>query len=133
MRGAPRGPAWPLAQRFCVFATMSGTLFSAVSCCRGPAPAGAGVPTMGRPHCIQRSNDMWEHATMEDALSTIAVLTKSGYRLTLYRSPSGRRWADLRRGWILRKYVRVNLDPGQFEQVKQMLGPEVTRKRVREG
>ena len=70
---------------------------------------------------------------MEDAISTISALTKSGYRLTLYRSPSGRRWADLRRGWILRKHVRVNLDPGQFEQVKQMLGPEVTRKRVREG
>jgi hypothetical protein len=72
---------------------------------------------------------------MEDALSTIAALTKSGYKLTLYRSPSGRRWADLRRGWILRKHIRVNLDPGQFEKVKQMLGSEVTRtrKRLREG
>ena len=87
---------------------------------------------MGRLHCIQRSNNTREHATMKDSLSTITDLTKSGYRLTLYKSPLGRCWADLRRGWILRKHVRVNLDPGQFEQVKQMLGPEVTRKRMRE-
>ena len=68
---------------------------------------------------------------MEDSLSTITALTKSGYRLTLFRSPSGRCWADLRRGWILRKHVRIDLDRDQFEQVKKMLGTGMTRKRVR--
>jgi len=69
--------------------------------------------------------------TMEDSLSTIAVLTKSGYKLTLFRSPSGRCWADLRHGWILRKRVRVDLDRDRYEQVKKMLGTGMTRKRVR--
>jgi hypothetical protein len=68
---------------------------------------------------------------MEDSLSTIAALTKSGYRLTLYRSASGLYWADLRRGWILRKHVRVDLDRDRFEQAKQILGASMTRKRVR--
>jgi len=68
---------------------------------------------------------------MEDSLSTITALTKSGYRLTLLRSPSGRCWADLRRGWILRKHVRIDLDRDLFEQVKRMLGTRMTRKRVR--
>lgn len=68
---------------------------------------------------------------MEDSLSTIAALTKSGYRLTLYRSASGLCWADLRRGWILRKHVRVDLDRDRFEQAKQILGASMTRKRVR--
>jgi hypothetical protein len=69
---------------------------------------------------------------MEDSLSTITALTKSGYRLMLYRSTSGRCWADLQRGWILKKHVRIDLDRNQFEQAKQMLGPGMTRKRVRE-
>ena len=68
---------------------------------------------------------------MEDSLSTITALTKSGYRLTLYRNTSGKRWADLRRGWILRKHVCVDLDRDGFEQAKQMLGTQMTRKRVR--
>jgi hypothetical protein len=68
---------------------------------------------------------------MEDSLSTIAALTKIGYRLTLYRDPSGRCWADLRRGWILRKHVRFDLDRDRFEQAKKMLGTGMTRKRVR--
>jgi hypothetical protein len=68
---------------------------------------------------------------MEDSLSTIAALTKSGYRLTLYRSASGLCWADLRRGWLLRKHVRVDLDRDRFEQAKQILGAAMTRKRVR--
>ena len=68
---------------------------------------------------------------MEDSLSTITALTKIGYRLTLFRSPSGRCWADLRRGWILRKHVRIDLDRDLFEQVKRMLGTRMTRKRVR--
>ena len=68
---------------------------------------------------------------MEDSLATITALTKSGDRLTLFRSPSGRCWADLRRGWILRKHVRIDLDRDQFEQVKKMLGTGMTRKRVR--
>jgi hypothetical protein len=69
---------------------------------------------------------------MDDSLSTIAALTKSGYRLTLYRSASGLYWADLRRGWILRRRVRVDLDRDRFEQAKEMLGAGMTRKRVRE-
>jgi hypothetical protein len=69
---------------------------------------------------------------MEDSLSTIAALRKSGYNLTLYRNPyTGRRWADLRRGWIFRKHVQVDLDPAQFEQAKQILGTGITRKRMR--
>ena len=68
---------------------------------------------------------------MEDSLATITALTKSGDRLTLFRSPSGRCWADLRRGWILRKHVRIDLDRDQFEQVKKMLGTGMTRKRFR--
>jgi hypothetical protein len=68
---------------------------------------------------------------MDDSLSTIATLTKSGYRLTLYRSSSGRCWADLRRGWILRKHVRIDLDRDRFEQAKQLLGTGITRKRMR--
>ena len=47
---------------------------------------------------------------MEDSLSTIAALTKSGYGLTLYGNAFGVCWADLRRGWILRKHVRIDLD-----------------------
>ena len=68
---------------------------------------------------------------MEDSLATITALTKNGYKLTLFRSPSGRCWADLRRGWILRKHVRIDLDRDLFEQVKRMLGTRMTRKRVR--
>ena len=68
---------------------------------------------------------------MEDSLATITALTKSGYKLTLFRCPSGRCWADLRRGWILRKHVRIDLDRDQFEQVKKMLGTGMTRKRFR--
>jgi hypothetical protein len=68
---------------------------------------------------------------MEDSLSTIAALTQSGYKLTLYRDTLGKCWADLRRGWILRKHVRVELDRNQFEQAKQLLGTGMTRKRVR--
>jgi hypothetical protein len=68
---------------------------------------------------------------MDDSLSTIAALTKSGYRLTLYRSASGLCWADLRRGWLLKKHVRIELDRGRFEQAKQILGADMTRKRVR--
>ena len=68
---------------------------------------------------------------MEDSLSTIAALTKSGYSLKLYRTASGKCWADLRRGWILRKHVCVDLDRDRFEQAKQMLGTRMTRKRVR--
>jgi hypothetical protein len=68
---------------------------------------------------------------MNDALSTIAALTRGGYRLTLYRSASGRCWADLRRGWVLRKRVRVDLDRDGFEQAKLMLGAGMRRKRVR--
>jgi len=68
---------------------------------------------------------------MEDALSKITALTKSGYRLTLFRTPSGRCWADLRRGWILRKRVRIDLDRDRFEQVKSKLGTGMTRRRVR--
>jgi hypothetical protein len=68
---------------------------------------------------------------MEDSLSTITALTKNGYRLTLYRNTSGKCWADLRRGWILRKHVCVDLDRDRFEQAKQMLGTGMTRKRVR--
>jgi hypothetical protein len=68
---------------------------------------------------------------MEDSLATITALTKNGYKLTLFRSPSGRCWADLRCGWILRKHIRVDLDRDQFEQVKKMLGSGMTRKRVR--
>jgi hypothetical protein len=68
---------------------------------------------------------------MEDSLSRITALTKSGYRLMLFRSPSGRCWAELRRGWILRKHVHVDLDGDQFEQVKRMLGTSTERKRVR--
>jgi len=68
---------------------------------------------------------------MDDSLSTIAALTKSGYRLTLYRNASGLCWADLRRGWILRKHIRVDLDRDRFEQAKQILGAGMTRKRVR--
>jgi hypothetical protein len=49
----------------------------------------------------------------------------------LYRNTSGKRWADLRRGWILRKRVCVDLDRDGFEQAKQMLGTQMTRKRVR--
>jgi hypothetical protein len=48
--------------------------------------------------------------SMEDSLSTIAALTKSGYGLTLHRNAFGVYWADLRRGWILRKHVRIDLD-----------------------
>jgi hypothetical protein len=69
---------------------------------------------------------------MDDALSNIAALTKSGYNLTLYRNASGRCWADLRRGWLLKRHVRVELDRDRFEQAKQMLGPSMTRKRVRD-
>jgi hypothetical protein len=69
---------------------------------------------------------------MDDSLSTIAALTKSGYRLTLYRSASGLCWADLRRGWILRRRVRIDLDRDRFEQAKQILGAGMTRKRVRD-
>src|SRR5262249_19121771 len=69
--------------------------------------------------------------TMEDSLATITALTKSGYKLTLFRSPSGRCWADLRRGWILRKHLRVEFDRDQFEQAKTMLGTGMTRKRGR--
>jgi predicted RecB family nuclease len=47
------------------------------------------------------------------------------------RSASGVRWADLRRGWILRKHVRVDLDRDRFEQAKRILGAAMTRKRVR--
>ena len=69
---------------------------------------------------------------MEDSLSTIAALRKDGYSLTLYRNPyTGRRWADLRRGWIFRKRVQVDLDPDQFEQAKQILGTGITRRRMR--
>jgi hypothetical protein len=68
---------------------------------------------------------------MDDPLSRIAALTRNGYRLTLYRSASGHRWADLRRGWIFRKHVRVDLDRDRFEQAKQILGAGRTRKRVR--
>jgi hypothetical protein len=68
---------------------------------------------------------------MEDPLATITALTKGGYRLTLYRNRSGRCWADLRRGWVLRTRVRVDLDRHRFEQAKQMLGAGITRKRVR--
>jgi hypothetical protein len=68
---------------------------------------------------------------MDDPLSTISALTRSGYRLTLYRNASGLCWADLRRGWFLRKHVRVDLDRARFEQAKQILGTGVTRKRVR--
>jgi hypothetical protein len=70
---------------------------------------------------------------VDDPLATIAALTKSGYRLTLYRSASGLCWADLRRGWILRRRVRVELDRYRFEQAKQILGAGMTRKRVRDG
>jgi hypothetical protein len=70
-------------------------------------------------------------ACMDDSLSTITALTKSGYRLTLYRNTLGLHWADLRRGWLLRKHVRVDLDRDEFEQVKQILGIGLTRKRVR--
>ena len=68
---------------------------------------------------------------MDDGLSTIAALTKSGYRLTLYRSASGLCWADLRRGWLLRKHVRVELDRHRFEQAKSILGGGMKRRRVR--
>jgi len=68
---------------------------------------------------------------MDDSLSTITALTKRGYRLTLYRDASGLCWADLRRGWLLRKHVRVDLDRDRFEQAKQILGAGVTRKRLR--
>jgi hypothetical protein len=68
---------------------------------------------------------------VDDSLSTIAALTKRGYRLTLYRNASGLCWADLRRGWLLRTHVRVELDRSRFEQAKQILGAGVTRKRVR--
>jgi hypothetical protein len=68
---------------------------------------------------------------MDDSLSTIAALTNSGYRLTLYRSASGLCWADLRRGWILTRHVRIDLDRDSFEQAKQILGAGMTRKRVR--
>jgi hypothetical protein len=68
---------------------------------------------------------------MEDSLSTIAALMKSGYRLTLYRNPTGRCCADLRRGWILRKRVRFDLDRDRFEHAKELLGTGMTRKRMR--
>ena len=68
---------------------------------------------------------------MEDSLSTIAALTKIGYRLKLYRNAYGLCWADLQRGWILRKRVRVDLDRDRFEEAKQFLGTHMTRKRVR--
>jgi len=68
---------------------------------------------------------------MEDSLSTIAALTKNGYRLKLYRNAYGLCWADLRRGWILRKHVRVDLDRDRFEEAKQFLGTHMTRTRVR--
>jgi hypothetical protein len=69
---------------------------------------------------------------MDDSLSTIAALTKSGYRLTLYRSASGKCWADLQRGWLLKRRVRVDLDRDRFEHAKQILGAGVTRRRVRD-
>jgi hypothetical protein len=69
---------------------------------------------------------------MDDSLSTIAALTKNGYRLTLYRSATGRCWADLRRGWVLRRHVRVDLDRVRFEQAKQMLGAGMKRRRIRD-
>jgi hypothetical protein len=68
---------------------------------------------------------------MDDSLLTIATLTKKGYRLMLYRNASGQYWADLRRGWIFRKHVRVDLDRTRFEQAKQILGAGMTRRRVR--
>ena len=52
-------------------------------------------------------------------------------RKTLYRNAYGLCWADLRRGWILRKYVRVDLDQDRFEEAKQFLGTRMTRTRVR--
>jgi hypothetical protein len=67
---------------------------------------------------------------MDDSLSTIAALTKSGYRLTLYRSASGKYWADLERGWLLKRRVRVDLDRERFEHAKRILGAGVTRKRI---
>ena len=69
---------------------------------------------------------------MDDSLSTIAQLTKKGYRLTLYRSAYGQCWADLRRGWILRRHVRIDLNRDRFEEAKRFLGTHVTRKRMRE-
>jgi hypothetical protein len=69
---------------------------------------------------------------MDDSLSTIASLTKSGYRLTLYRNASGMCWADLRRGWIFRSRVCVDLDRDGFERAKQILGAGMRRKRVRD-
>jgi hypothetical protein len=69
---------------------------------------------------------------MEDSLSTIVALTKRGYRLTLYRSASGQCWADLQRGWLLKRRIRVNLDRDRFERAKEILGARLTRKRVRD-
>ncbi len=68
---------------------------------------------------------------MDNPLSTITALTKRGFRLTLYRSASGMYWADLRRGWLLRKRVRVDLDHDSFQQAKQILGAGITRRRLR--
>jgi hypothetical protein len=67
---------------------------------------------------------------MDEPLSQIAALTTRGYRLKLYRDASGLCWADLRRGWLLRKHVRVELDRGRFEQAKQILGAGMTRRRL---
>ena len=72
-----------------------------------------------------------EGGSPPDPLATIAALTLGGYKLTLYRSWSGTCWADLRRGWVLRKHVHVDLDRHRFEQAKRMLGTGMTRKRVR--
>lgn len=68
---------------------------------------------------------------MDDSLSTITALTKSGYRLTLYRSASGLCWADLRRGWLLKRHIRIDLDRRRFEEAKRILGTHLTRKRLR--
>jgi hypothetical protein len=67
---------------------------------------------------------------MDDSLSTIAALTRRGYKLTLYRNASGLCWADLRRGWLLKTCIRVDLDRDRFEEAKRILGAGMTRRRV---
>jgi hypothetical protein len=68
---------------------------------------------------------------MDESLSTIAALTRRGYRLTLYRNASGLCWANLSRGWLWKKHVRLDLDRDRFEQAKRILGAGMSRRRVR--
>ena len=62
---------------------------------------------------------------MHDPIAQITNLMQDGYTLYLHRDHTGLCSADLSRGWLFKKRVRLRLNRRQFDEAKELLADPV--------